>query len=438
VPSDDNRLAALLARIAQRAAPVPTTALGRMRRTAGAALRAAASAARRGGGLAGLDEVAIERLVESLGELKGIAMKMGQILSYIDDALPPETRKLLATLQKWSPPAPFAQVRETLEEEFGPRAATLVAAMMEAPASSASIGQVHRARLEGVDLAVKIRHRGIDEAIRADFRATRAGVALARMLMPGGTVDDVVEEARTTFLEECDYSLEARRQVRFEELYRGDPDLIVPRVHHDWSSARVLTTTWHEGLGFEEYLAQDPPQRERDRVGAALYRFYLGTVYRHGLFNADPHPGNLLFADAGRVVVLDYGCVREFERQMVSRLAALSAAVRSGDEGKMREALIALGAKDPGAKRFFTAAELLRSFYGPILRPGRSRISAGIGAALREVVAKKRQVASLGLPGRLLFLFRIRFGLYAVLARIGAEVDWQALEAELVAGAPSP
>ena len=206
-------------------------------------------------------------------------------------------------------------------------------------------------------------------------------------------------------------------------------------MYPEWCSARVLSTAWCEGQSFEDFLASAPTQAARDRFGAALYRFYLGTVYRHGLFNADPHPGNLLFAPDGRLVILDYGCVREFDPGTVAKLAHLSAAVRGGDLEAMRQALVALGARDPGPKGFGPAAELLRGFYAPVLRPGRRRMEGGIGLAMREVIAKKRSVARLRLPGKLLFLFRIRFGLYAVLSRLGAEVDWQALEEQLVSEA---
>jgi hypothetical protein len=429
----------LLARLrGAGASEVPTSAFGRVRRTAGAAIRASAGvlAGRLRGvdaaGLASVDPKTIERLVLSLGELKGIAMKVGQILSYIDDTLPEETRQLLSLLQIHSQPTAFTEIEAILRADFGPRADMLLATLERAPVASASIGQVHRARLaDGAQVAVKVRHPGIEAAIAADFRSAQIGRVLAGVLAPGSDVDQVVAEAKTRFLEECDYTAEQRHQLRFAALFADDATINVPAVHPDWSTGRVLTTTWHEGLGLDAFV-QRASQAERDRAGRALYEFYIGTLYQHGLFNADPHPGNLLFQDDGRIAVLDYGCVREFDRETIAALLALSRAVRSGNDANLHEALQRLGAKAPGNRpELETTRELLRGFFGPTLAPGKRRLDASVNLEARNFLKSKRAMLRLGIPGRLLFLFRIRFGLYAILARLGAELDWQELEFEL-------
>ena len=426
---------------------VPTTTFGRFRRLAGAAA-SAAWASRRGSseatGIGAMDPADIERLVVSLGELKGIAMKMGQILSYIDVKLPPETQRLLALLQSWSQPTAFETIATTLREDLGAEAEAILATLDPAPVASASIGQVHRARRpDGEAVAVKVRHPGIDEAIRADFRAASLGKAMSGLLFPGSNVKEAIDEARTRFLEECDYRLEASRQRRFSRLCAGHPLIDVPAVHDAWSAARVLTTTWHAGVGLEAFLAGGASEAERTARGLGLYDFYVGTLYRHGVFNADPHPGNLVFQPDGRLAILDYGCVREFEPDTVAALGALSRAVRDDDAGRMRDALVELGAHDPGAgKRFETTRGLLRGFYGPVLEAGARQVEAGASLAMGDAFRTKRAIFRLRLPGKLLFLFRIRFGLYAVLARLGAVADWRAVESALtepgLSSPPSP
>ncbi|MCC6527406.1 MAG: hypothetical protein IT373_32460 [Polyangiaceae bacterium] len=422
---------ALIARLATETGAVPTSALGRLGRTAGAFLRGGRAVLGRKDGA--VDAAGVERLVRSLGELKGVAMKMGQILSYVDDAVPAETRALLGVLRTWSPATAFDRIEAILREDLGDRAAELQATLERTPASSASIGQVHRARLpDGTPVAVKVRHPGIDDAIRADFRAARAGTVLSALLAPGVNVKELIAEAQAGFLEECDYALEARRQRRFGELYARHDRLVIPAVHERFSSGRVLTTTWHDGATLEAFVAGAPPAATTAALGAALYEFYVGSLYRHGLFNADPHPGNLLFDDRGRVVVLDHGCVREFDDATVAALAALSRAVRLDARAAVRSALVQLGARDPGdGKRYDATRELLRAFYGPVLEPGSRTPSAGLSRSFAEVAATKRSILRMHLPGKLLFLFRIRFGLYAVLARLSAELDLQALEAAL-------
>jgi len=432
---DENvgRMLELLARLsALSGKPIPTSALGRLRRTTSAALRTGAGlVVGRIRGREGIDAQVIERLVLSMGELKGIAMKMGQILSYMDTTLPPEARELLSILQTHSQPTPFAAIEATLREDFGTRADLLLAELVRDPVATASVGQVHRARLPGgVDVAVKVRHPGIEAAIRADFRSASIGRSLARLFAPGSDIDEFVAEAEARFLEECDYAQEAQRQSRFATHYAGHPVLTIPAVHAEWCSGRVLTTSWHTGVGLDAFV-RHATQQERDVAGRALYEFYLGSLYRHGLFNADPHPGNLIFEAHGRLVVLDHGCVREFDRATVSALADLSGAIRAGSDARLRAALEELGVRNPDGPGFDVTRRLLRAFFEPVLTPGVRPMVAPVSLNMREVARSKKSMLLLQLPGNLLFLFRIRFGLYAVLARLGAKLDWQALEAEL-------
>jgi len=361
---------------AKEGTKLPTSAFGRLRRTASAGARAGLGVLTgrlRGGdgSLGSLAPEALAKLVESFGELKGVAMKAGQILSYVDASLAPEARELLAVLQIHSQPTPFPAIEEAIRGDLGSRAEALLARIEREPVATASIGQVHRAmREDGTAVAVKVRHPGIEAAIRADFKAAAIGKILAHVMAPGVNVAEIIAEAETRFLEECDYTLEARRQRRFAELYEGHDSLSIPAVHLDWSGPRVLTTTWHDGTGLEAFLVSPASGVARERAARALYEFYVGTLYRHGLFNADPHPGNLLFAPDGGVTILDHGCVREFEREVVVALVRLSRAVRADDARETEGALRALGMPKP-TQDFDVTRRLLRGFYAPLLAPGR-------------------------------------------------------------------
>ena len=423
---------------AEEGTQIPTSSLARLRRAAVAGARVgigSLTAKLRGRdlNLGSLSPEALAQLVESLGELKGIAMKVGQILSYVDGSLDPEARALLAVLQRYSQPTPFAQIERTIREDLGDRAQALLARLGREPVAVASIGQVHRAvREDGLPVAVKVRHPGIDTAIRADFKAAAIGKVMARTFAPGLDIAEIIGEAQARFLEECDYALEARRQARFVELFAGHEAIAIPAVHMDWSGPRVLTTTWREGAGLEAFLQTQPSSSSgaRERAARALYEFYVGTLYRHGHFNADPHPGNLLFSPEGIVTILDHGCVREFDRDTVVGLVRLSRAVRADDQQRIQAALGEIGMPAPAAD-FDVTRGLLRGFFAPLLVPGRHAVQADRAVAMGETVKLKRRLMRMRLPGKLLFLFRIRFGLYAVLARIGAELDWAALEDEL-------
>jgi predicted unusual protein kinase regulating ubiquinone biosynthesis (AarF/ABC1/UbiB family) len=159
--------------------------------------------------------------------------------------------------------------------------------------------------------------------------------------------------------------------------------------------------------------------------------FYVGSVYRFGLFNGDPHPGNLLFRDDGSLTVLDFGCVKEFGPQLVRALAALSRAVRADDPHAIRRALIELGAAEPDEKGYAVTRRLLRGFFGPALSQGPHRVESGLSLDTREIMKDKLAVARMRLPAKLLFLFRIRFGLHSELTRLKAVADWAALEERL-------
>jgi predicted unusual protein kinase regulating ubiquinone biosynthesis (AarF/ABC1/UbiB family) len=440
----DDPVARLLSRLLEaETSTVPTSTVGRLGRTAWAAARAGTGALigriRSGsaGGPDAADLETLERLVLSLGNLKGVAMKVGQILSYVDDSLPPEGRRLLATLQSRSQPIAFAEVARTIREDLGGRGDVLVAGLDPHPVSTASIGQVHRARLpDGTEVAVKVRHPEMDAAIRADFRGAAVGTALVRLLAPGLDIDEVLSEAKAGFLEECDYLTERANQERFGSLFAHHPQIRIPAVHGAWCSARVLSSTWCEGHSFDAFIER-ATQQERDVAGQALYQFYLGALYRHGLFNADPHPGNLLFPERGGVVILDHGCVRRFDAATVTSVVQLGRAVRDDDATRMRETLHRLGARGPlHGQEFEETRRLLRGFFSSTLVAGRHRLQPGVAMETKSVLHDKRSIIRLRLPGRLLFLFRIRFGLHAVLARLGAEVDWQALEDELALGLP--
>lgn len=416
-------------RLIEQTVETPTGRWGRLWRVGRSAAGMASAVLRGpGDGLAGVDLAAIETLTARLGELRGVAMKIGQILGYIDPSLPPETRRLLSRLQSEAQASPWPVVEAVVREDLGDRAAEVLAGLDRTPVAVASIGQVHRARLgDGTIVAVKIQHPGVADALRADFGNAAMGALFARLMPGGGAVRGLIDEARTAMLEECDFTLEAERQRRFGTYFADHPAIVIPRVIA--ASPRVLISAWVPGRSLEAFLASDPSGPERDRLGTALFELFVGTLYRHGELHADPHPGNFAIAADGRVVIYDFGCVRTFSPEAVAGLRALLVAVRDDDDDAIARALETLGgtaARKPAGRAHLRA--LLRSFFGPLLMEGPHPVEPGSSLAAGDVLADKRALLGLALPGSLLFLLRLRFGLYAVLARIGASADWARLE----------
>jgi predicted unusual protein kinase regulating ubiquinone biosynthesis (AarF/ABC1/UbiB family) len=426
----------LIERLLEGRRRLPTSAAGRLGRTAVTMLRSGRLAWRGNGEV---DVEALAKIVTSIGQLKGVTMKVGQIMSYIDVAVPEELREALSALQTHAQPMPFEQVGDILAAELGDRGRELCARLEPEPVAAASIGQVHCGTLpDQSKVAVKVQYPEVEQAIRADFKPTAIGTTISSIVYPGARIDQFIAEARERFLEECDYEHEARSQQRFAELYRGHPLLLVPDVHHDLSSRRVLTSTWVEGVGFDDFLGEDPDAPTRDRIGAALFEIYVGSLFRHRLYNCDPHPGNYLFLAGGRVAMLDYGCTREFPASFVDALRRLTLAVHRDDRDDLHRAFLGLGMVSEGKRYSFEVArDLVRSFYGPMLEDRMQAIELGAAKSMGEIFTAKRELMKLSLPGEFLFLFRIRFGLMSVLARLGARANWYRLERDMVGVPPA-
>jgi predicted unusual protein kinase regulating ubiquinone biosynthesis (AarF/ABC1/UbiB family) len=365
-------------------------------------------------------------------------MKAGQLLSYLDLPLPPELRSALAVLQTHSPAMSFEQVMEVVKRELGTNAPMLLEHMDPTPAAAASIGQVHRSTLpDGIQVAVKVQYPDIETAITNDFHSAAVGTGFVGLLVPRSNVGAIVGEARRAILEECNYEREAVYQQRFARIYAEHPTLAVPAVHRPFCSRHVLTTTWVHGIPFDAFLSTNPPQSERDRLGQALFQFYVGTLFQHCLYNWDPHPGNYIVQPDGRLAMLDYGSTREFDRAFVQRLAALARAVHADDRDALHRSLVEFGMVQEDKPYDYDAARmLLRSFYGPMLRDEVLAIEKGEAMPLRAVLETKRELLQLHLPAQFLFVLRIRFGVMSVLAQLGARANWYRLERQFAE--PSP
>src|SRR2546423_14758926 len=269
-------------------------------------------------------------MVETLGTMKGAAMKIGQLASFIDtEFLPPEYRELyqekLSALRTSAPPMPWKKVRKVLDDEWGAPVEELFEDFEEEAAAAASIGQVHRALLpDGRAVAVKIQYPGVAQALRADMQNAGLILRLAKAIAPGLDAKAAAEELKERVLEELDYEYEAQNQRRFARGYRGHPFIHVPDVITRLTTERALVTEWVDGLGFE--AIKQLPQDERDRFGEIVYRFCFGSIYHLQHFNADAHPGNYVLMEDGRVAFLDFGMTKQLDKEQIElEIAALEA-----------------------------------------------------------------------------------------------------------------
>ncbi|QXJ19478.1 AarF/ABC1/UbiB kinase family protein [Actinomadura graeca] len=250
-----------------------------------------------------------EQLFAVLGELKGGAMKVGQLLSIFEAGLPEEIagpfRASLTRLQEAAPPMPAATAHRVLAEGLGPDWRASFAEFDDRPAAAASIGQVHRAVWhDGRAVAVKVQYPGAAQALMSDFNQISRLSRLFTPLFPGVEVKPVVADLKRRLEKELDYLDEARAQTAFHDAYAGDPDFLVPAVVAQ--SGDVLVTEWLEGTPLAEVIAGDD-QGLRDRAGLLLFRFLLSGPSRCEMIHIDPHPGNFRMLDDGRLGVMDFG-----------------------------------------------------------------------------------------------------------------------------------
>ena len=305
---------------------------------------------------------AAEQIFDVLGQMKGAAMKVGQVASFIDTGtFPPELQERiqakLAELRDSAPRVPFEQMRKVAERDLGRPLEEVFAEFGSEAVAAASIGQVYRARLhDGRDVAVKVQYPGVAKAVRADLQNLGLIMRVAKQIAPGMDSKAMTAEIKERLTDELDYEHEAQQHRAFERMWRGHPFIHVPAVITDLSSERVLVSEWAEGTGFEQVREMD--QATRDRFGEIVFRFFFGSLYRNGHFSGDPHPGNYLLTDDGRVTFIDFGMTRRVTREdLDAEIAAIDLGMRGDAEGLHRQ-LASMGFFDPGDAKVIPAAVL--------------------------------------------------------------------------------
>ena len=277
-----------------------------------------------------------KQIVAVLGTMKGAAMKLGQVMSFLDVGLVAEEhreefQRELAKLRDAAPTVSFKQMRRVIEGDLEEPISEVFASFDEEPIAAASIGQVYRATLrdDGREVAVKVQYPGVASAVRADMQNLDMIMRVLKRMTPGLNVKAIAEEIRERIVEELDYELEAQNQRSLARIFAGHPFIVVPDVVSSLSRERVLVSEFVRGVGFEELKGR--PQAERDRIGEIVFRFFLGCLYRHRQFSGDPHPGNFLLQDDGRVAFLDFGLFKRLEAETVELELAAQRAVAEGD-----------------------------------------------------------------------------------------------------------
>ncbi len=278
---------------------------------------------------------AAEQIVAALGTMKGAAMKVGQVLSFLDVGMVPEEYReefqhKLAALRDAAPTVTFKDMRKVIEEELDERLSDVFEEFDQEPIAAASIGQVYRATLlDGREVAVKVQYPGVAAAVRADMQNLGLILRLAKRIAPGLDPKAIGEEIRSRIQEELDYELEAQNQRTLARIFRGHPFIVIPDVITSLSHERMMVSQYLHGTGFEELKTYS--HEDRNRIGEILFRFYFSCLYRHGQFSGDPHPGNSQLLDDGRMAFYDFGLFKRMPPGAVELEINVARAVIEGD-----------------------------------------------------------------------------------------------------------
>ena len=372
----------------------------------------------------GTDIDALEQMADQRGNAKGILLKLGQMMSYMDSALPPSARKTLERLQHNTPPMAYERVAAVVQEDLGASPEELFEDFERRPFAAASIGQVHWARWKGQALAVKVQYPEVAQAIREDLGVMGRTVKVLAMAS-GFDGPALTAELRERFMEELDYQREAANQQDFERILAVIPGASVPRVVRERTGSRVLSSRLVDAMSMPDF-ARTGESEARGRASRLLFLVAFKRIFRHGLFNADPHPGNYLVADDGAVTFLDFGCVKRFEPDFVLLWKKMARSILENDLAGFRDANLEAGIVRR-ARRFDWEYQLrsMRFLYEPMLGPQPFTFTEDyVSQTQRVLLAENPNKMRMDMPRDWLFVNRLQWGLYSILASLQAPAPY--------------
>ena len=375
-----------------------------------------------------------EDVATTLGAMKGVMMKLGQMASYVDDGLAPSVRRTLSRLQDSVPPMSAALAAGVVTEDLGLPPEQAFARWDPAPIAAASIGQVHRAIThDGRAVAVKVQYPGIAESMAADLDNVALLRRMLKVTAPSQDVDALVTELRDRIIEELDYRREAENQQMMAAYYDGHPTIHVPGIVPEMSTRRVVTSELSTGARFAELATWS--QEERDLAAETIYRFVFRSLYEAHAFNGDPHPGNYLFHGGGRVTFLDFGLVKHFSDVELKPLISM---VRNlcvdNDPEAFRRSMEEAGFLVRGAPLSTDeVVDHMAVFYQLVRQPAPLTITPDYASAVvRRFFDLRNPITNyVAIPRSYVILQRINLGLFALLGELSATANWRTIAEEI-------
>jgi predicted unusual protein kinase regulating ubiquinone biosynthesis (AarF/ABC1/UbiB family) len=378
------------------------------------------------------------RVTEALGELKGAAMKVGQMISVQEGLLPPEVNAVLRGLQKDAPTVPFERMAAVLHSEL-PGFDEQFEMLEPEPIAAASIGQVYRGRMkDGREVAVKVQYPEIDRVVTSDLKNLKKLFSALIAMFADVEFDDIWEEVKARLLEELDYRHEADNIERMVRLHADIPEVIVPGVIREASSQRVLTMDYVPGIGPDEACSGRYEQPLKDLWGARLLEFVIRGLLEHRFLHADPNFANYAFREDGRLIVYDHGCMKEIPRALAGQYRQVLITLMDGDLAALPGRL-----RDMGIFKRKNNQPVPREVLDPIAReamvivgpePFRFSSDSEMYGIVFDVKGQHlAELTDVNLPADMVMVNRTLAGLFGNLCRLEASGRWRDVLAPYVA-----
>ncbi len=260
-----------------------------------------------------LDNDNARDIYDSLSELKGSALKMAQLLSMDQNVLPKAYSDKFAMAQYSAPPLSYPLVKKTFKENLGKDPNEIFDLFGKSASNAASMGQVHKAELNGKHLAVKVQYPGVADSIKSDLKLAKP-FALKLMKVKGKDVDPYMQEVEGKLLEEADYGLELRQSMDFAKKCEKLKGVFFPTYYPELSAPQILTMSWLDGEPIGSWMKHEQKQEDRNKLGQILWDFYMYQMHELRMMHADPHPGNFIINDKNELGVIDFGCIKHIPK----------------------------------------------------------------------------------------------------------------------------
>ena len=377
-----------------------------------------------------------KKLASRLAGMRGAAMKMGQILSMESaDFLPREFSDALAILRDSADTMPLSQIKRVMGREYGKGWQKLFVDFNYEPIAAASIGQVHRVFTEdGRDLALKIQYPGVAKSINSDVDNMAMLMRLINLLPVEIDISGIVKEAKRQLHQEADYIVEAQYLRDYRKLVEDEPRFVVPGVHDDLTTKRILAMDYIEGVPLESLGEDGVAQELKNSVGALLQHLMFRELIEFRTMQSDPNFANYLYQpDTDRVVLLDFGSTVSFEEKFTQRYAQIARAMIDKDDVALRRLAEKMGYINPGNSDEYVERilNLIRLVSEPVIKGGiydfgtSDVFARGRDAGLEMLFEDMSEYRVP--PPETMFLHRKLVGSFMLCSRIGARVDVQKL-----------